>query len=146
MVFITKVYEFSLHNINGIRLTFQTFHAILTVHRYIHVLKGKIMTIIEGILFLTRENNISIYELCKRANISQSTLSNLVNRGNAPTLATLEKICSAFGIQLWEFFLLIEPLNELSDLQDLLYDYFTLAPKQKQFVRNLIHDFKKLHL
>lgn len=53
---------------------------------------------------LLDERGWSMYQLARKANIQQSTLSNLFIRNNAPTIPTLEKICDAFGITLVEFF------------------------------------------
>ena len=100
------------------------------------------MTIVEGILFLIKKNKISIYELSKRAGLSSSTISNLLNRGNNPSLATLESICKALNIQLWEFFFLLDPKNEFTDTREMLADYLTLPPKQKRFFRTLLNDIK----
>lgn len=46
----------------------------------------------------------SHYELAKRANIPQSTLSNLFSRTNQPTISTLMKLCDAFNITMSQFF------------------------------------------
>ncbi len=53
---------------------------------------------------LLDERSWSMYQLARKANIQQSTLSNLFIRNNAPTIPTLEKICDAFGITIVEFF------------------------------------------
>lgn len=44
------------------------------------------------------------YRLAKEANLSHSTVTNMFNRNNAPTLPTLEAVCHAFGIILTQFF------------------------------------------
>ena len=44
------------------------------------------------------------YRLAKEANLSPSTVTNMLNRDNAPTLPTLETVCKAFGITLAQFF------------------------------------------
>lgn len=62
------------------------------------------MEIIARILELREERNWSEYRLAKEAGISQSTISNLISRGNSPSIATLEKICDGFGITLAQFF------------------------------------------
>ena len=42
--------------------------------------------------------------LAKEAGLSQSTISNLFRRNNAPGISTLETICGAFGITMAQFF------------------------------------------
>lgn len=46
----------------------------------------------------------SEYRLAKEAGLSQSTISNLFRRNNAPGISTLETICGAFGITMAQFF------------------------------------------
>lgn len=60
--------------------------------------------IINRINGLCETHNMSIYALSKKSGISQSSLSNLMNRGSMPTFNTLNKICSAFDITLSQFF------------------------------------------
>ena len=49
-------------------------------------------------------NNMSMYAISKKAGISESSLSNLMNRNTVPTFPTLSKICDAFDITLSQFF------------------------------------------
>ena len=53
---------------------------------------------------LRNERGWSVHKLSKEAGLKQSTVNNLFSRNNLPTLPTLEKLCSAFGISLAEFF------------------------------------------
>ena len=62
------------------------------------------MDVLERIRQLLDERSWSIYKLSKSSGIAQSTLSNMFARNNAPTIGTLEDICSAFGITLSQFF------------------------------------------
>ncbi len=62
------------------------------------------MDLVERIIELRKERQWSEYHLAKEAGISQSTLSNLINRGNNPSIYTLEKIAHAFGLTLSQFF------------------------------------------
>lgn len=40
----------------------------------------------------------------KESGLFHSTVTNMFNRNNAPTLSTLEAVCKAFGITLAQFF------------------------------------------
>ena len=62
------------------------------------------MDILRRITELREERGWSFYRLAKEAGIPQSTLSNLYQRANAPTVSTLEALCGAFGISLAQFF------------------------------------------
>lgn len=45
---------------------------------------------------LMAERGWTDYRLAKEANLSHSTVTNMFNRNNAPTLPTLESVCQAF--------------------------------------------------
>ena len=53
---------------------------------------------------LMEERDWTDYRLAKESNLSHSTVTNMFNRNNAPTLPTLEAVCKAFGITLAQFF------------------------------------------
>ena len=61
--------------------------------------------VIQHIQDLCRERSWTYYRLAKEADIPYSTLNNMVNRTNIPTIPTLQKLCDAFGITLADFFL-----------------------------------------
>lgn len=44
---------------------------------------------------LMAERGWSDYRFAKESNLSHSTITNIFNRNNAPTLPTLESVCSA---------------------------------------------------
>ncbi|MBQ2082430.1 MAG: helix-turn-helix transcriptional regulator [Lachnospiraceae bacterium] len=46
----------------------------------------------------------SLYHLAKVSDIPPTSLNNLFQRNNEPTVPTLRKICSGFGITLSDFF------------------------------------------
>lgn len=60
--------------------------------------------VIQHIQDLCRERSWTYYRLAKEADIPYSTLNNMINRTNIPTIPTLQKICDAFGITLSDFF------------------------------------------
>lgn len=53
---------------------------------------------------LMKERNWTDYRLAKESGLSYSTVTNMFNRNNAPTLPTLEAVCIAFGITMAQFF------------------------------------------
>ena len=53
---------------------------------------------------LMEERSWTDYRLAKESGLSHSTVTNMFNRNNAPTLPTLEAVCEAFGITLAQFF------------------------------------------
>ena len=63
------------------------------------------MNLLDRITKLRMERGWSEYELARRSGISQSTISTWYSRRIQPNLASIEKICSGFGISLSYFFL-----------------------------------------
>lgn len=62
------------------------------------------MDLIACINELLVQSGWSKYQLAKEANLSQSRISSMINRGNNPTVSTIESCCRAFGITMAEFF------------------------------------------
>ena len=60
--------------------------------------------VIQHIQDLCRERDWSYYRLAKESDIPYSTLSNMINRTNIPTIPTLQRLCDGFGITLSDFF------------------------------------------
>ncbi len=87
---------------------------------------------------LMEERSWTDYRLAKESNLSHSTVTNMFNRNNAPTLPTLEAVCKAFGITLAQFF--TEGNSpELTEEQRILFaKWSTLKDDQKQALLALI--------
>lgn len=60
--------------------------------------------IIQRIQELCADRSWSYYRLVKESGISYSTLNTILNKGTAPSIPTLVRICEGFGITLEEFF------------------------------------------
>ncbi len=80
------------------------------------------MDLVKRITDLREERQWTVYHLAKVAGISQSTLSNLINRGNNPSIDTLEKIAYAFGLTLSQFFNVDEERMYVTGVQKELLD------------------------
>ena len=98
------------------------------------------MNVLEKVKKLQEERGWSTYKLAYEADLTQSTLSNMFARGTCPTVATLEKICEAFGISLAEFF---ESDNRKAHVSkeelELLNKYRALTDKEKDAVKSMIN-------
>ena len=82
------------------------------------------------------------YKLAKVSGLSQSTIANLFRRNTVPSVATLEAICSGFGITLAQFFA-ENDLVELTDEQkDLFERWVALTEEQKALLYDLIKNMK----
>ncbi|MCI6676321.1 MAG: helix-turn-helix domain-containing protein [Clostridiales bacterium] len=60
--------------------------------------------VIKRIEELCEQKHWSRYRLAKASGIPHSTIFNMMNRTNTPTISTLIKICNGFGITLSQFF------------------------------------------
>ena len=63
--------------------------------------------IADKITSLCEKRDISKYRLSQLSGISQSSLGRIMAQENLPSLITLEKICTALGVTLSQFFLLL---------------------------------------
>ena len=94
---------------------------------------------------LMSKKNISEYRLAKLSGLSQSTISNIFNRNTAPTLPTIEAICTGLGISMAQFF--AEKDEEapvyLTTEQKAFFDkWLTLSAEQKQVIQQLVNSYK----
>ena len=85
----------------------------------------------ERIKELCAKKNMSQYELAKRAGMTQSSISTLINEGNVPRITTLEKVCEGFGITLAQFFALDDEYPDLSEEQIKVLDTWKRLSKRK---------------
>ena len=60
------------------------------------------MDVIQRLRDMMTERQWSEYRLAKEAQLSQSTISNIFHRNTIPSIPTLQTICDAFGISLFE--------------------------------------------
>ena len=67
--------------------------------------------IVDRILQVAHDNNITINKLASLSNIRQSTLNGIINEERIPNLSTLSKICGGLKISLKDFFD-YEPFNK----------------------------------
>lgn len=87
----------------------------------------------ERIRQLMAERGWSEYRLAKEAGISQSTVSNVFKRNTAPTLPTLEALCTGFGITMAQFFTEgSAPVALTEEQRRLLSCWSTLTEKQRE--------------
>lgn len=90
--------------------------------------------VIEHIQRLCNERNWSYYRLSKEADIPYSTLNNLINRTNIPTIPTLQKLCDGFGITLADFFQENTESTRLTQSQEEVVAMYNRLDHQKKEV------------
>lgn len=90
------------------------------------------MDVLRRIKQLLEELKWSMYKLSKAFGVSQSTLSNMLNRNNVPFIGTLEDICKGDGITLSHFFATgSEPVSLDTEQIAILEKLATLSDEQK---------------
>ncbi|MDO4302032.1 MAG: helix-turn-helix transcriptional regulator [Clostridia bacterium] len=87
---------------------------------------------------LMAERGWTDYRLAKEASLSHSTVTNMFNRNNAPTLPTLEAVCRAFEITLAQFFTENAESQMTEEQQTLFSKWSTLTDEQKRFLLDLM--------
>ena len=88
--------------------------------------------ILEEITRLRLKRNWSEYDLAKRSNIPQSTISTWYRKHQIPTITTLEKVCDGLGVTLSQFFAEQDDCIHLTTEQRELLDcWSSLSDKQK---------------
>ena len=87
---------------------------------------------------LMAERGWTAYRLAKESGLSESTLANIFKRNTVPSIATLEAVCSAFGISLAQFFAGSEMVELTPELKELFDNWVSLTPEQKQAALQMI--------
>ena len=88
---------------------------------------------------LREERGWTIYELAKRASISQTAIRHWRDENVAPSLALLEAVCSAFGITLLTFLM---DEDDMAENKELLELWYSLSPEQQKNIINLMKSMK----
>ena len=92
------------------------------------------MDILERIRHLRDQRGWTNYRLTEEAQLNNSTLQHMFERGTMPSIATLTAICNAFGITLSQFFSDGEMVELTSELKELFEYWVALTPNQKNAV------------
>ena len=101
------------------------------------------MAVIKRIEVLMKERNWSKYTLAVKSGLFSSTIANIYRRNTVPSIATLEAICSAFGITLAQFFNEETSVVQLNKEQQKLFNvWISLTDHQKQIIYSLIKELK----
>lgn len=100
------------------------------------------MNVLERITQLRMARGWSEYQLAEAADITQSTISSWYRKDMLPSIGSLEKICSGFGITMSEFFDEGgEAIPLTNEQKQLLGGWERLSPKQRksliQFLESL---------
>lgn len=99
---------------------------------------------IKRIRELMAKNDFNPYRLAKKSGISLSTITSMFEKNTDPRVQTIEKICSACGISVAQFFDCSS--RDLTEDQAQLLDmYNSLSPKEKEFLFSYLKYLSKTH-
>lgn len=87
---------------------------------------------------LLNERGWSEYKLAKRCGLSESTVANIFRRNTVPSIATLETICSGFGITMSQFFAEGNMVEITPELKELFENWVNLTPEQKKAANQML--------
>lgn len=87
---------------------------------------------------LLNEREWSEYKLAKRCGLSESTVANIFRRNTVPSIATLETICSGFGITMSQFFAEGDMIEITPELKELFENWVNLTPEQKKAANQML--------
>lgn len=92
----------------------------------------------ERLRHLLNERGWSEYKLAKRCGLSESTVANIFRRNTVPSIATLETICSGFGITMSQFFAEGDMIEITPELKELFENWVNLTPEQKKAANQML--------
>lgn len=113
-------YTFSLKVYDKKHFIATIFRILLTIYDYFG---GEFMIdVLERITYYRTLKNWTEYQLAEESGLTQSTISSWYRKNIVPSIPSLEKICTAFGISLSQFF-------------STEADNFSLTSQQKELIR-----------
>lgn len=81
-----------------------------------------------------QERGWTEYQLAERSGLTQSTISSWYRKNMVPTIPSLEKICTAFGITLSQLFAEGDAPVSLTESQQKLLDRWSRLSEEQQAV------------
>ena len=94
--------------------------------------------ILSAITAYRQERGWTEYQLAERSGLPQSTISSWYRKNMVPTIPSLEKICTAFGITLSQLFAEDAPVSLTAAQKKLLERWSRLSEEQQAVVFALI--------
>lgn len=88
--------------------------------------------ILTAITTYRNERGWSEYQLAEHSGLPQSTISSWYRKNMIPTIPSLEKICTAFGVTLSQLFAEDDSPVSLTDSQKILLERWSRLSEEKQ--------------
>ena len=99
--------------------------------------------IADKITSLCEKRDISKYRLSQQSGISQSSLGRIMTQENLPSLITLEKICTALGVTLSQFFQESNSENLTEKQKEVLQIWNDLSTNEQETVMSMLRGLRK---
>lgn len=101
----------------------------------------------KNLAYLMDKREWDTVQCAKQVGIDQKTIWNILNEKKKPTVETVDKIASAFGLSSWHLILphLIEDLEGETSIRKLYDDYFASGPNGKRFIASVAERERDLH-
>ena len=99
--------------------------------------------IADKITSLCEKRDISKCRLSQLSGISQSSLGRIMAQENQPSLITLEKICTALGVTLSQFFQEGNSENLTEKQKEVLRIWNNLSTNEQETVMSMLRGFRK---
>ena len=99
--------------------------------------------IADKITSLCEKRDISKYRLSQLSGISQSSLGRIMTQENLPSLITLEKICTALGVTLSQFFQEGNSENLTEKQKEVLGIWNDLSTNEQETVMSMLRGLQK---
>ena len=98
--------------------------------------------VLERITYYRLQKGWTEYQMAEVSGLTQSTISSWYRKNILPTIPSLEKLCTAFGITLSQFFDIDEKTVTLTPVQKSLLDEASRLTETQQLA--LVEFFKTL--
>ena len=98
--------------------------------------------VLERITYYRLQKGWTEYQMAEVSGLTQSTISSWYRKNILPTIPSLEKLCTAFGITLSQFFAFDEKTVTLTPVQTSLLDEASRLTETQQLA--LVEFFKTL--
>lgn len=98
--------------------------------------------VLERITYYRLQKGWTEYQMAEVSGLTQSTISSWYRKNILPTIPSLEKLCTAFGITLSQFFAFDETTVTLTPVQKSLLDEASRLTETQQLA--LVEFFKTL--
>lgn len=95
--------------------------------------------VLEKILKYRKERGWTEYELAKRSDLPQSTISSWYHKNMQPPLGSLDKIAHAFGFTLSQMLSEDDNIIATDGEKALLHEWNRLEPEQQRHLLDFLH-------